>query len=906
MVVQYHADTDFSDQSEDPGDGSHRDVAETNSKPNLDTDASGNRGRPLARVLAAGLITLCWSGIRGIVRFPRTSSAAAMLTLILGSILFTQPAKSTPKARITSSPPPSVQDEKKDKRERAATKPDVASIAKDVIPSTSPDEGRAADRSDQPAVPALTEDSLPPLPRVGADAGAADSLTKRQQTEKAVAPTSQSIAPAPLPTIGQGDANLLPQSPHDPAPTPLPSPASSSTQPEPAPAPKLITENSKKPGPAELPPVPSSLANDLNLPAQDSLASPQSSTINRSAERVPPPADAELELTSAAIDGDRPTKHEDAGTPQKKVPSLTHEQSRPSPVTQTPTSSPVTSTSTPTTNPEAPKAEAPKPAPSPISTEPPKAEAPKPAPTTNPMPPKVADPQPTPKIIPLPLMTEDPKPTPLLKAEIPKVEIPKAEASKPTPITDPSTADSPKPKEPTLPPGQSGAATTTQLPDDAKPETVVSSPETSKPGGSDREPALPIQGLDGEPVTHKPDPSLGLESPVNAPELLKLQEPNPEALSGHRTPKPETLNPPTHGAETTGPRVLKPEDLTSGPAESASLPEAAVDRPIIQRPIAEASPLGVQGAPDRPDPISPSPISRPDESRSAGPDAKGDAVVTKSGESTPQAPRSSPNSSENPAVAGWVRLPNTGKSSGTAGEYGLDAMGGVNRSVGGTRRDPRAHADKEVMFEAESSRTQPRIRSVRTDGETEDRPAPRPSNVGTPASGSKLPNESVSPIESTRVEAVPHIVERDENFWTISRLYYGSGRYYRALWRANVQKYPRIDNLHIKDVIMIPPVEDLDAAFIDPARSRVAVVGAGRTGRVGASEATTESPAPPLDATRSRRRGQPGHPARLRRIRYRRAARIGPAPCSTCPSAIPARPRIVAVVLPAPRSRAEA
>ena len=35
-----------------------------------------------------------------------------------------------------------------------------------------------------------------------------------------------------------------------------------------------------------------------------------------------------------------------------------------------------------------------------------------------------------------------------------------------------------------------------------------------------------------------------------------------------------------------------------------------------------------------------------------------------------------------------------------------------------------------------------------------------------------------------------HKVEKNENFWTISRLYYNSGRYYKALWKANDDKVP--------------------------------------------------------------------------------------------------------------------
>src|SRR5262249_3181876 len=60
-------------------------------------------------------------------------------------------------------------------------------------------------------------------------------------------------------------------------------------------------------------------------------------------------------------------------------------------------------------------------------------------------------------------------------------------------------------------------------------------------------------------------------------------------------------------------------------------------------------------------------------------------------------------------------------------------------------------------------------------------------------------------------------------FWTISRLYYGNGRYYRALWKANARKYPAIDELHINDVIEIPAIEELDPADIErPQRRQVA------------------------------------------------------------------------------------
>jgi nucleoid-associated protein YgaU len=74
------------------------------------------------------------------------------------------------------------------------------------------------------------------------------------------------------------------------------------------------------------------------------------------------------------------------------------------------------------------------------------------------------------------------------------------------------------------------------------------------------------------------------------------------------------------------------------------------------------------------------------------------------------------------------------------------------------------------------------------------------------------------------IEPITHVVRRGENFWTIARHYYGSGRYYRALWRANAEAVPRIDELFIGSTILVPPPEHLDHEFIDPpAGSRGAV-----------------------------------------------------------------------------------
>ena len=60
-----------------------------------------------------------------------------------------------------------------------------------------------------------------------------------------------------------------------------------------------------------------------------------------------------------------------------------------------------------------------------------------------------------------------------------------------------------------------------------------------------------------------------------------------------------------------------------------------------------------------------------------------------------------------------------------------------------------------------------------------------------------------------------HTVRSGENFWTISQLYYKSGRYHKALWAANKETVPAPDRLTVGDKIIIPRVDQLDPALIE-------------------------------------------------------------------------------------------
>jgi nucleoid-associated protein YgaU len=96
-----------------------------------------------------------------------------------------------------------------------------------------------------------------------------------------------------------------------------------------------------------------------------------------------------------------------------------------------------------------------------------------------------------------------------------------------------------------------------------------------------------------------------------------------------------------------------------------------------------------------------------------------------------------------------------------------------------------------------------------------DRDPPTPVSVAT-ASATEPPVRGAS--ERDRVEPVPHVVQRDENFWTISRLYYGSGRFYMALWSANRGIVSAPERLTVGQTIRIPPPEALNPALIQKER----------------------------------------------------------------------------------------
>jgi nucleoid-associated protein YgaU len=94
---------------------------------------------------------------------------------------------------------------------------------------------------------------------------------------------------------------------------------------------------------------------------------------------------------------------------------------------------------------------------------------------------------------------------------------------------------------------------------------------------------------------------------------------------------------------------------------------------------------------------------------------------------------------------------------------------------------------------------------------------PRATGPGEPGAAPTSSGRAAS--STSQVEPVAHTVQKDENFWTISRLYYGYGRFWKALWAANRATVKAPDLLYVGQIIRIPPPESLDPTLVEPERS---------------------------------------------------------------------------------------
>lgn len=195
-------------------------------------------------------------------------------------------------------------------------------------------------------------------------------------------------------------------------------------------------------------------------------------------------------------------------------------------------------------------------------------------------------------------------------------------------------------------------------------------------------------------------------------------------------------------------------------------------------------------------------------------------------------------SASEPVQSGWIPIPSKGHIPLDLDETPAEA--GEGRHPGQRIELNRPERDQ-VAAEVRTRLLAPAPRGVSGRFETAnpDGPGRLLTGTGRVVSSTPASGDAQTVQQASRVEPSLHIVSRDENFWTISRLYYGSGRYYRALWKANSEKYPDIQKLYVNDVILIPAPEDLDMSQVEPSAARrasvrdVGPVTAARSGRVG-------------------------------------------------------------------------
>jgi type IV pilus secretin PilQ/predicted competence protein len=94
-----------------------------------------------------------------------------------------------------------------------------------------------------------------------------------------------------------------------------------------------------------------------------------------------------------------------------------------------------------------------------------------------------------------------------------------------------------------------------------------------------------------------------------------------------------------------------------------------------------------------------------------------------------------------------------------------------------------------------------------------------------------------------------HTVRSGENFWTISKLYYHSGRYYMALWSANKKTVSAPDRLVVGDKIIIPRADQLDPEMIQQVPVPGAAVPIDAPVSVPIEAPVIVAPPPPPDGT---------------------------------------------------------
>ncbi len=468
-------------------------------------------------------------------------------------------------------------------------------------------------------------------------------------------------------------------------------------------------------------------------------------------------------------------------------------------------------------------------------------EEPKPSAETPP-PTTPAKPDPTPAPVPPP--TEPAKAPDLVKPEPAK---PPETVTKPTePPKPPETETKPAtdvkaPEPPTDLPPLNGAAKgevnkpvepPVDVPMPAVPAATPAKPETDKPStvapiAPPVEPAkTPEPAKSPETITKPVEPVAKPAEPAPMPpgdakpsgsELPGLPPLNGGAKNDPGKPI-EQIDIPLPGAPSTTP--AKPEADKPGTAPLAP-PAAPPIEPVkaaepTKQPEPPAKPVEPVPNPAEP-PKTPAPLTNP--ATEAKPNKSATELLPPAGGTTAPPETAPPAIVDKPVTT--LPVPETGSLPATTGDAPPSNAGTMPKLVPAPttatplESQPVGMPDPSVSDKPARSTLPPGAIAIRNLGKhlpdeleaEEQRVAPAPKVADAP-----LPREA----GPAAVDPILHTVEPNENFWTISKLYYNSGRYYRALHSANRKRVPDIRTLYVGTVVKVPPIEELDPTLIDP------------------------------------------------------------------------------------------
>ncbi len=849
------------------------------------------RARAVMAAVSNAAIAAGGTALRTAYRYPRWAAVVALSVTVLGAIALTRPGRATPHAAIPAQQASNSDDKSDANEDDKANKTDKTDKADSTEVAQNDASGDGARKpedeagkpatgpkanDDHPATPSTTasadgDGKDQPKPAGEGNAGASETTTVAQagptgteahepgkeagspSTPPSGEPSKTVAAPPPLLTANAQAGGAAPGGQASepatvPGPPALPSSEPKNDAPAPTTPPPALTSvgeppplANQKPGseapagsptapkPTEtdtLPPLPgpgseltlTGATDAANRKPGDNKPGPNAGAGAKNPAEPPAGLGALPATPSGGVTEAKPAATPPGGGPEKPLGPMPAPEAGGLPLVGNapPISPPATTTPPPTAAAPvevaavAPKAaaakEEPKPSDPKASPEPKKVEPPAAAANGS------SAPAPTPAPIPGPVPIGS---TPAGESGPPQLDGPPA-----TPAPGGLTAPLPLPRVDPATPPPAAAPAVGAAPESAKQGALppVGAPPAAAPEHS--EPAKPAPGA--APAPEPPANVGGHENrpaePAPGASLMPKDEPGTN-LKPNDEPTPPAVGGPGHTDGSPG----AGHGPAGAPAQPAALP-TTVEPGALGRPSASTDGAGRE-EPAAP-PAEPATTRIPAGIESAG--ALGGAGATTTAAS-PVASSTAAIPAGPPTGEGWVPIPNKGHlpSDLAADDRPASIAAGPSPRLAGRI----VESTPETVGAVETAAA----------GTASPRPA-----IDRRAAASQ--RGTASP-KAARVEPALHTVTRGENFWTISRLYYGSGRYYKALWKANSQQYPDINDLHIDDVILIPAPEDLDPALIvQPSRSTAAGRVRGRSPSSGDLARTN----PPTAARRAR------------------------------------------------------